>query len=247
VSLHIDRSAPASEHSRGFSVYRLAKRALDIAGSLVALVVLSPVLAITAVAIRFCSPGPFLYPARRAGLKGEPFVMHKFRTMHHAPAATGPAITAADDPRVFPLGSFLRRVKIDELPQFYDILRGKMSFVGPRPEDPRIVEEHYTEEQRETLAVPPGLTSPGTLFYYTHGERCLDTDDPEAAYAADLLPLKLSLDLEYARNASLVYDLRLILETAWIILQIALGRRSFPPPASLTHAPTDRSSGRSLP
>jgi lipopolysaccharide/colanic/teichoic acid biosynthesis glycosyltransferase len=146
---------------------------------------------------------------------------------------TGSAITSRDDVRVFRFGRWLRRLKIDELPQLFNILRGEMAIVGPRPEDPRIVREHYTPAQRRTLDVLPGLASPGSLYNYTHGEALLVGDDSEARYLREVLPTKLSLDLQYIRHASLRYDVQIIFRTIAIILATLAGRRTFPPPPEM--------------
>lgn len=207
---------------------------LDRVIAALALVALSPVLLAAAAGVALSSPGPVLYRARRAGRCGRPFTMFKFRTMHEG--VGGAAITASDDPRVFGFGSLLRKLKVDELPQLWNIVRGEMAIVGPRPEDPRIVAEHYTAEQWRTLEVLPGLTSPGSLYYYTHGEALLHGNDPEAAYVEMLLPVKLDLDLVYVRRASLAYDIALVFRTAAVILQIAFGRHRFPEPAEVEEA-----------
>ena len=203
----------------------MAKRLFDIIFSLIGLVVLAPVFLVVGVAIRLTSQGPVLFRARRAGRGGETFVMHKFRTMHHWTSTPGSSLTGANDRRVYPLGRFLRRTKLDETPQLWDIFRGKMSFVGPRPEDPRIVEEAYTAEQLKTLDVLPGLTSPGSLFYYIYGDSFLTSDDPEQDYVEHLLPAKLAIDLAYQRRATFLGDLRIILCTVEVILLLALRKR----------------------
>jgi lipopolysaccharide/colanic/teichoic acid biosynthesis glycosyltransferase len=213
----------------------MAKRLFDLVVSGVALVLLAPVFLIAAASIRLSSPGPILFRAPRVGRGGTLFVMHKFRTMRQG-SASGSPITGARDPRVFLAGRILRSLKIDELPQLYDVFAGRMSIVGPRPEDPRIVERHYTALGRETLTVLPGLASPGSIYNYTHGDTDLDTDDPEASYVANLLPIKLALELVYVRRATLAYDVRLILRTAVTIAQVAAGRRRFPDPAELDEA-----------
>lgn len=212
------------------------KRLFDIVVSTVCLAASLPFCLIAAVGIRLSSRGPVLYRARRVGLGGQTFVMHKFRTMHteHGPNAS--AISAARDPRVFPFGAWLRRLKIDELPQFYDVLRGKMSLVGPRPEDPGIVRDHYMVDGFATLCVAPGLTSPGSLYYYTHGERLLTGGDAEALYVERLLPVKLALDTVYIHEASFAYDLALIARTATTLALVALGRTRFPEPPELRKA-----------
>lgn len=207
---------------------------IDRAIAAVVLVAASPLLLAAALGIAASSPGPVLYRARRAGLGGRDFTMYKFRTMHVN--ATGAAITAGRDPRVFAFGALLRRLKIDELPQLWNIVRGEMAIVGPRPEDPRLVAEHYTAEQWRTLDVLPGLTSPGSLYNYTHGDALLQGEDPERAYVERLLPVKLGLEQAYVRRASFAYDAALVLRTVAIIAQIAAGRRRFPDPPEMAEA-----------
>ncbi len=216
----------------------MAKRLIDIIASAAALVVLSPLLAVAAAGILASSPGPVLYRARRAGLRGRPFTMYKFRTMHVRQGGFRSAITAAADPRVFRFGGWLRRLKVDELPQLLNVLKGEMSLVGPRPEDPRIVEARYTPLHLETLNVLPGLASPGSIYNYTHGERLMGRfgGDPERLYVERLLPVKLALEMVYIREASLLYDLKLMLRTAAVIVAAAAGRRSFPEPAEMKKA-----------
>lgn len=205
-----------------------AKRAFDVVLAGAGLVAALPVLAAAAAGIRLSSPGPVLYRAPRVGRGGAPFIMYKLRTMHAG--AGGSRITAGRDPRVFALGRLLRRGKVDELPQLLNILRGEMSVVGPRAEDPGIVARYYADAHHETLAARPGLTSPGTLYYYTHGEDALGTDDTEAHYARELLPFKLALDTVYVRHASVAYDVRLVLRTIAVIAGRVAGRRRFAPP-----------------
>lgn len=184
-------------------------RAVALAG----LVVLSPLLAGAAVAIKLSSRGPVVYRADRIGLSGRPFTMFKLRTMHHG-SGEGPAITGGGDDRVSALGRGLRRLKLDELPQLVNVVRGDMAIIGPRPEAASIVAEHYTPAMRRTLEVLPGLSSPASLQYYAH-ERSLP-DDPHAAeqlYVSSLLPRKLALELVYVDNRSLSYDAQLAVRT----------------------------------
>lgn len=213
----------------------MVKRLFDIVVSLTALVLLSPVFLLTALGIRLLDGGPIFFLARRVGLNGELFTMHKFRTMRvRAPTCgSGTAasvISSSGDSRVFPFGNCLRRLKIDELPQLYNVLRGKMSIVGPRPEDPAIVRDHYAPEHRETLTVRPGLASPGSIYNYTHGEKSIGRENPERDYVERLLPVKLALEQVYVRNASLGYDLRVIFRTVWVILRMAFGKECGDPP-----------------
>jgi lipopolysaccharide/colanic/teichoic acid biosynthesis glycosyltransferase len=178
------------------------------------LLLASPLLLIIAAGIRISDPGPVFYLADRAGLRGTIFRMYKFRTMRVGTGG-GNRITTAGDSRVFPFGALLRRLKLDELPQLLNIVRGEMAFVGPRPEDPWFVEQAYAAADRETLEVLPGLTSPGTLYYFTEAERCLDGD---ASYISGPLKIKLQLDRDYVAKATAGGDLRLIGKTVWVLL-----------------------------
>jgi lipopolysaccharide/colanic/teichoic acid biosynthesis glycosyltransferase len=211
----------------------VAKRLFDILASFTALILLSPILLIAGVGIRLSSPGAILYRARRAGRGGKPFTMHKFRTMRTDQGADASAITSSGDSRVFRFGSLLRRLKIDELPQLYDVLRGTMSLVGPRPEDTRIVRTYYAPEHMETLAVRPGLASPGGIYNYTHGEKLIGQENPQQDYLDKLLPVKLALELVYVRKASLCYDLRVMLRTGWVIVLVTMGKREFRDPPEM--------------
>lgn len=211
----------------------MAKRLFDILFSVTALFLTVPLVVFAVAGIKLTSPGPVFYRARRMGWKGKPFVMHKFRTMHLDQGNMKSAITGINDPRIFPFGSLLRKLKIDELPQFYDVIRGRMSIVGPRPECPDIVLKHYTEKQWRTLAVRPGMVSPGSIYNYTHSELFLASQDAEQSYVEFFMDRKLSLELVYVSNASFLYDLRLIFRTIWVMICIAFGRRRFPNPPEM--------------
>ena len=210
----------------------MVRRLFDIVLSAGALIALSPLWAIASAGIRLSSPGPLLFTARRMGRHGREFTMYKFRTMHRG-AERGAAITAANDPRVYRFGRWLRASKIDELPQLINVLKGDMSIVGPRPEDPDIVRRCYRAEDLETLAVRPGLASPGSIYNYTHGEQRLTSADAVAAYGDTLLPLKLALDRVYLRDATVVYDVRIIARTVYVIVARAFGRRQFADPPEM--------------
>jgi lipopolysaccharide/colanic/teichoic acid biosynthesis glycosyltransferase len=188
----------------------------------VALLLTAPVLVVIAMGILISDPGPVFYLAERVGVRGARFRMFKFRTMR---IAAGPVIriALARDPRVFPFGRLLRRLKLDELPQLLNIIRGEMAFVGPRPEDPWFVDRYYTGADRETLEVPPGLTSPGTIYYFMQAETSIDSTDTEASYVSGPLKLKLALDRAYVHKASAFYDLRLAFQTI-----LVLGRAAIP-------------------
>ena len=213
----------------------MAKRLIDVLLAAAALVATAPLLAAAALGIRLSSPGPVLYRGVRVGRHGRPFRMYKFRTMH-VNVASGSAITAKDDPRVFPFGAWLRRSKVDELPQLWNVLRGDMAIIGPRPEDPKFVDVHYSAMDRETLEVHPGLASPGSIYNYTHGEALLAGPDAERHYVEQLLPLKLALDVVYVRRASLWYDATIVAHTVWVIVCSVLGRRRFADPPEMAEA-----------
>lgn len=214
----------------------MAGRLFDRVVAAFLLVAFGPLLAAAALGVKLSSRGPALYRAQRAGLGGRVFTMYKFRTMRAAAHAAGSAITSQDDARVFALGALLRRTKLDEVPQLFNILKGEMAFVGPRPEDPRIVAQHYAPAHYATLGVLPGLASPGSIYNYTHGERLLGADDPERDYVERLLPVKLALDVVYVRRRSRGYDAAIVLRTLLTIALIAVGQREFPDPPEMRQA-----------
>jgi lipopolysaccharide/colanic/teichoic acid biosynthesis glycosyltransferase len=163
--------------------------------------------------------------------------MYKLRTMRVTKAGSGPVITAKDDGRIFPVGAWLRRAKIDELPQLLNILRGDMSIIGPRPEDPAIVSKYYSPSDLDVLRVKPGLASPGTLYSYTTLDDLIVSDDPERLYVERVLPAKLALDRQYVDRASLSYDLALIGRTVGILAAKLAGKRAFADPPELMNRP----------
>jgi len=187
------------------------KRIFDVVASTLTLTVLLPILVAIAIAVKVTSAGPIFYQATRVGQYGHHFKLFKFRSMVINADKIGPAVTGASDPRITPVGRFLRRTKLDELPQFLNVIRGDMSIVGPRPEDPRYV-AHYTEEQRQVLNVRPGITSPASIKYRNE-ESILSGDDWELLYVKYLMPEKVAIDLEYARSPSLLQDFKIILST----------------------------------
>ena len=196
----------------------MAKRLFDVIGAALALLLLSPLFLFTALRIKLDSPGPVFFRQQRVGRHGVPFRIHKFRTM--AQGAPGLEITVGADPRITRVGAWLRRTRIDELPQFIDVLQGTMSLVGPRPEVPRYV-AHYPPGLRErALAVRPGLTDPASLAFIDEAEQLACSADPERTYIEDLLPRKLQLAADYAERASLATDLALL----WRTLRMLLAR-----------------------
>jgi lipopolysaccharide/colanic/teichoic acid biosynthesis glycosyltransferase len=197
------------------------KRVFDVVVSSCALIVLSPLLAGIAMAVRLSSPGPAVYRGVRVGRNGLEFSILKFRSMRVQPAPRS-EITLHRDPRVTAAGRLLRASKLDELPQLWNVIRGEMSLVGPRPEAPRYVAA-YTPEQREALSVPPGITGLSQI-YFRHEERLLGGSQPERYYQTRLMPAKLEIDRYYARHHSFWLDLKIIVLTV-----VALFRPLTPP------------------
>lgn len=215
----------------------MAKRLFDLLGASLLLMVTAPCVLGAAMAIRLSSSGPAFYKAKRVGLRGRTFWIYKLRTMHVDRSPSASPITAARDHRVFRVGRWLRFLKLDELPQLFNILRGDMSFVGPRPEDPRIVRAHYGVIGMRTLEVRPGLAGVSSIFNYTHGDQWLDCEQPAKAYVEELLPVKLALELVYLSRVSFWYDLALIGRTMAVILLKTLGKQDFPLPPEWAELP----------
>jgi lipopolysaccharide/colanic/teichoic acid biosynthesis glycosyltransferase len=201
-----------------------ARRLLDIVVGSFALVLLSPFLALISLLVRSTSGAPVLYRGQRVGKDGRVFDLLKFRTMVTDKTGAAPRITRSGDIRVTPVGRWLRRWKLDELPQLVNVVIGEMSLVGPRPEDPRYV-AHYNEEQREVLSVAPGLTSPASVLYVQE-ESLLAGPDWEQTYVTSILPEKLRLELDYLRRRTLGSDIGVLLATARsIVLGGGKGKR----------------------
>jgi lipopolysaccharide/colanic/teichoic acid biosynthesis glycosyltransferase len=194
------------------------RRRLEAVIAGLALALIAPLFAVIAIAICIADRGSVFYIADRVGLRGARFRMYKFRTMYEN--SSGSRIAAPGDPRIFRLGQLLRRLRLDELPQLINIVRGDMAFVGPRPEDPWIVDNLYSAADRETLEVLPGLTSPGTLYYCMHVERRLDHRNTEAVYITGPLRRKLELDRAYMRVASVSSDIRLAFDTLAVVANL---------------------------
>ncbi len=214
------------------------KRAFDIAVSLLALILLAPFLALIAIAIKHDSPGPVIYKGPRVGLGGRNFYILKFRTMFDTSAShAGPRVTAHDDPRITPLGRWLRNTKLNELPQFLNVLRGDMSLVGPRPEDPTLAAEWPAEVRARILSVRPGITSPASVLYHNE-EALLCTDDLFRKYAQEVGPDKQRLDQLYVSHRSFCLDADTLLWTVLIMLPMV--RSSEPPESFLLVGPFTR-------
>ena len=197
---------------------RILKRGLDLAVSSIALTISAPLLLIVGVAIRLTSPGPLLFRQERVGRGGHSFRIWKFRTMIEGAPDQGPDITASGDTRVTRLGLWLRRSKLDELPQLVNVWLGDMSLVGPRPEVPRYV-EGYSAEDRLVLAVRPGITDLASIAFRDEEAVLAQFPDRERAYIELLLPRKLALGRDYVQQQSFLVDLALLLRTVDVVLR----------------------------
>lgn len=188
----------------------LRKRAFDMVCAALGLLVLSPVLLLCALLVGLTSPGGVLFRQERVGKDGVPFTIYKFRSMRKDNA--GLKISTSSDSRITPVGRVLRKTKLDELPQLWNVLKGDMSFVGPRPEV-REYTDLYTPEQRQVLLVRPGITGLASIRYRNENDLLSASTDPNRTYIEEVMPAKLALDLEYIPRACVSYDVRLILET----------------------------------
>lgn len=194
------------------------KRAFDIVSCTLAVLLLFPFGLLIALCIVCGSKGGVFYRQTRVGRGGKDFKLLKFRTMRPNADRQGLLITVGNDQRITRIGKFLRKYKIDELPQLLNIIKGDMSVVGPRPEVRRYV-ELYDERQRRVLTVRPGLTDYASLKYISESELLAKSDDPEKTYIEEIMPAKLELNLQYIENQSLKEDFKLIFQTLFSIFR----------------------------
>lgn len=206
------RATPVRDHNAGLA----GKRLFDVGCAVAGLVLSSPVLLLVAVAVRFDSPGPILFRQERMGRHGVPFRIHKFRTMHAG--AAGPLVSAQGDRRITRVGAVLRQTKLDELPQLLDVLSGRMSMVGPRPEVPEYAELWGDQAKSVILSLRPGITDPASLAFRHEGGQLALVPDPVAHYAQVLLPQKVALYLEYVASRTFLGDLAVLMRTVQVVL-----------------------------
>lgn len=194
------------------------KRCFDLVVAGLGLALISPLLALLAIWVRLDSRGPVFYRGIRAGLSGRPFRILKLRTMVNNAEALGGAETPTDDPRITCAGKFLRRYKLDELPQLLNVVLGDMSLVGPRPE---VMDEvlRYTEREKLVLTVRPGITDWASLKFHHEGEILKGSTDPHRAYHEKIRPEKLRLQEQYVLDNSLLTDIKIIARTFRVIFQ----------------------------
>jgi len=234
-----------SSRGRGFlfpaGFYRRrGKRILDCTAAATGLLLLGPLLLLVAVLVKLTSAGPAFYVQQRIGKCGREFRIVKFRSMVRDAERHGPGITSGGDVRVTRFGTMLRRLKIDELPQLWNVLKGEMSLVGPRPELPQYV-AGYTPEQRQVLTIRPGITDPAALAYRREEDLLARDPEPEIFYRQEVLPRKLKLNLAYLEQVSFARDLRLILTTIQSLVVPSRGPRQ--PKRSFTKSKSSQSAG----
>jgi lipopolysaccharide/colanic/teichoic acid biosynthesis glycosyltransferase len=191
----------------------MIKRIFDFLVSLFGLIIFSPLFLIIAILIKLDSEGPVFYRGERIGKDGKPFRIFKFRTMVKDAEKMGGPSTSADDPRLTKIGKFLRKYKLDELPQLINVLKGEMSLVGPRPEVKIYVDMLKPEEKEIILSVKPGMTDLASLWDFHEEEVLKGSKDPEKTYLEKIRPKKIQLQIEYVKNRSFLLDLKIILKT----------------------------------
>jgi len=201
----------------------LFKRVFDISFSLIGLIFLSPVFLAVAIMIKLDSPGPVFFRQIRVGKDGKDFYICKFRKMHIKGSDGGPNVTADNDARLTDIGRILMKYKLDELPQIWNVLKGDMSFVGPRPELPCFV-RLYDDQQRQILKVKPGITDYAAIEFIDEGELLGQAEDPEKFYVEKLMNRKLAQNFKYVSEMSVQTDLKIILKTIYRIIRKMGGR-----------------------
>lgn len=218
VSLRTEEVRPYYEVLRRKSGSLFAKRCFDIVVSFLLLVLLSPILLILALAIRIDSPGPVFFRQVRVTQYGKKFRIWKFRTMVKDAEKLGAQVTTDGDRRITRMGKLLRKCRLDELPQLFNILFGQMTFVGTRPEVSRYV-ERYTDRMQATLLLPAGVTSEASIAYKDEDRLLNAADDVDEVYVGQVLPEKMRYNLDYIMKFSFIYDLKLMVRTVWAVLR----------------------------
>lgn len=194
------------------------KRAFDFLFSLFILVLFSPIGFVISILILFSSPGGIFFMQERIGRQGLPFKLYKFRSMRIDADQSGKLTVGMKDPRITRVGIFIRRYKLDEFPQFINVLRGEMSIVGPRPEVREFV-ALYTDTQKKVLEVKPGITDYASIEYFNENELLAASDDPKKTYIEDIMPDKLKINQKYLANPTLSHDLKIIFMTILRVLK----------------------------
>lgn len=194
----------------------ILKRLFDIIVSSLGIIILSPFLLLTALIIKLDSKGPVFFKQIRVGKDEKQFKIYKFRTMVFDAEKQGLQITVGADPRITKTGRFLRKYKLDEFPQLFNVFIGNMSFVGPRPEVPKYT-ALYDNKQKSILKLRPGITEEASIKYKDESEILAKSSCPEKTYIEEIMPKKIELNLNYMKNISLLYDISLMLKTIFSI------------------------------
>jgi lipopolysaccharide/colanic/teichoic acid biosynthesis glycosyltransferase len=194
------------------------KRAFDLLMALIGLLLLSPLLIIIAIWIKFDSSGPILFKQKRVGLNGKPIDVYKFRTMVTDAESKGLKITVGGDPRITKSGHFLRKYKLDELPQLFNVLFGTMSLVGPRPEVQEYIDAYPDDIKSKVLSVRPGITDYASIEFRNENEILKNAEDPHKSYINEILPIKQKYYLKYIEEQSFITDIHIIFKTIQAIV-----------------------------
>jgi lipopolysaccharide/colanic/teichoic acid biosynthesis glycosyltransferase len=195
------------------------KRLFDFVASFFGLILLTPIFVLVALWIKLDSRGAIFFRQERVGFQGDLFRIHKFRTMVLDAEKKGKQITVGADSRITTVGVFLRKYKLDELPQLIDVLVGDMSLVGPRPEVPKYIDCYSDDEKHDVLSVKPGITDNASIGFRDENELLVSSDDPEATYINKVLPKKITLYRKYVRERSFFGDVAIIFKTIFLIIK----------------------------
>lgn len=196
---------------------RCIKRLFDIIVASLLIILLSPIFVLVSLLVKFTSPGPIVYKQKRVGKDGVCFFIYKYRSMYQNADKIGPFVTSSDDKRITPLGKWMRSSKLDELPQLFNVLRGDMSLVGPRPQVPKYVDLFQPDLRKIVLMVRPGITGPTALRFRNEEQILADKTDRENYYIQQILPVKLELDAEYVQARSIIKDMGILIKTIAVL------------------------------
>ena len=199
--------------------YEIKKRFFDFVASFFGLMLLTPIFVLAALWIKIDSRGPIFFRQERVGFQGVPFRIHKFRTMILDAEKIGKQITVGADSRITAVGNFLRKYKLDELPQLIDVLVGDMSLVGPRPEVPKYIDCYSDDEKHDVLSIKPGITDNASIEFRDESELLASSKDPEATYINEVLPKKIALYRKYVKERSFFGDVSIIFKTIFLIIK----------------------------
>jgi lipopolysaccharide/colanic/teichoic acid biosynthesis glycosyltransferase len=191
-------------------------RFFDFIVALIGLLIFSPLFLVIAILIKLSSSGSIIYSQERVGLNGKLFRLYKFRSMVANADKIGTSVTSDEDPRITKIGRFLRKTKLDELPQLWNVLKGDMSLVGPRPDVPEVVNT-YSPEMRRILEVRPGITGTAALYLINEEELLALAHDPDRAYEEIFIPAKIKLSMEHVTRKSIWFNLSIIIKTMWAL------------------------------